>query len=403
MERFAFATYYITIIPYAIAAFIGVLILTPLIGKLGERLGVIDLPANLRKRGDRTKEQRLHTKPKVRLGGLAVMIIFIAVVLLSGRLNTQLIGIIIGNIILIVAGYIDDRYELSPKFQLLFQVIAAAIVVIAGTSIKEVRFSGINLNFATSVTPIEILGYIYNFTFPADILTIFWIVTMINALNWMCGIDALGEMVSIIASLTLGILAMKYGFHEITAISFILAASIAGFLPYNFPPSRILGGTIGEANYGLILASLAIFPGDQPSGAKFGIALIILILPLADMFYVLIRRMIIYKTINPFKLLSISGAIHLHHRLLNMGLSVKKTLFIEVAIFSAFALTTFLISEDKFRLDFLIIISVIVAVMICFAIGAFVQNRIQFFKSRQPKAKVGKIIENETPEEKYKY
>jgi|GEM_PF-393666 len=388
---------YIPLLPYILVAMISVFLITPLIGYFAKKVGVIDLPAHMRSRFDNTKAQRLHTVPKPRLGGLAIIIVVIVLSLAAGLIKNEFVGILIGVLILTISGFLDDKYELSPKIQMLFQIIAAFIVVISGIRIDSIDLLGFHLNLDSFEIP---LLFDLKLIMPGDIFTILWIVSLINAFNWVCGIDALGESVSTITAITIGFISVNHAAPQaaVALMCFILAGAIIGFIPYNFPKAKILSGTIGDINFGFLLSSLAIL-----SKAKFSTTFLLLILPIVDMIYVLLRRIIEFKTINPLKLIAISGRIHLHHRLIDMGFSIKMTLYFEITLFFIFALMAFYFEDIGTETDLIWLFALTVIIMLIFSLSTFIHNRLQYWKKKKLKVKRGKIIKNLPPEEKYKY
>lgn len=389
--------YYKDLFPYLLVALIGVFLITPLVAKFAQSIKAVDLPANLRSRNDTSKEQRLHRVPKLRLGGMGIVIIFMLVTLIKGGLEPEIIGILLGSSVLFIVGFVDDKFEISARIQMLAHIIAATIVVIAGISITNIDIAALNIDLNMYSQEIFHLGsFIYTFIFPADLITIFWIVALINAVNWMCGIDALGESITIITGIAIALISVETGNMQVAFLAFILVGSVAGFFPYNFPPSKILGGTIADANYGFLLSTLAIV-----SDAKLTTSLLLLIIPILDMVYVLLRRIVENKVYNPLKLLSISGSIHLHHRLIRYGFTKKTTLYLEIEFFTILAILAILfenVGKDYFYVHFIII--GLLSISIFMQILALKKKKALEKKKRKP---VARIIKDLSPEEKYMY
>ncbi len=389
--------YYKNFVPYLLIAFIGSFLITPLVAKLAQTIKAVDLPANLRSRTDTSKEQRIHRVPKLRLGGIGVILAFIVAILIKGNLEYEVIGILLGAGVLFIVGFLDDKYEISARYQLIAQIMAATIVVIAGVSITLVDVFGFNLQLnAYSQELFSIGNFAYTFVFPADLITIFWIVALINAVNWMCGIDALGESITIITALAIAFISVETGNTTVALLAFILVGSVAGFFPYNFPPSKILGGTIADANYGFLLSTLAIL-----SEAKMTTSLLLLVIPILDMVYVLLRRIMENKVYNPLKLLSISGSIHLHHRLMRYGFGKKTTLYLEIAFFSILAIIAVLF--ESVGQNFFYIHLIIIGLLFVFVLMQIISLRKEKEQEKKKKKPVARIIKDLSPEEKYKY
>lgn len=390
---------YLNILPLAIVAFFCSLLLTPIVGFISQKYKFIDLPASMRKRTDSTIDQRIHKEAKLRLGGIAVMVPFLVITLLHANLNAQILGIILGLGLIIIVGIFDDKYELSGGMQFLFQAIAASLVVFGGTTVQEVDLAGLSFNFNLFERAIPVANYIYYFRFPADLLTVIWILTIMNALNWVGGIDALGEGMTLIAAVTIMMLSVKIGVPELAFLPAILAGGMLGFIPYNFPPSKIMGGAVGHTGSGFLLAVLAII-----SGAKIPSAIILLSIPLLDMVWVLIHRMKQHRTINIFKLLSVSGRVHLHHRLMGLGFSAKQTLYIESTATLIVSILAFYFGG--FSTQAIVIVAVFAGILLLFTFIS-IRSRVKpASKKKQLHPQEGEppiIDTGPTPEERYAY
>jgi UDP-GlcNAc:undecaprenyl-phosphate GlcNAc-1-phosphate transferase len=388
---------YLQILPYALVTFVAAFLLTPIIGNLAKRFGFIDLPVQQRKRTDKTIKQRIHTSVKPRLGGLAVLFPFIIITLLSVQVNPRVAGILLGLIILIVSGAIDDRFELSAPRQFLLQVLASAIVVFFGVSIAQIDVFGISLNFNWFSHAFVFGHFVYTFVFPADIITILWIMLITNAINWMSGIDAVGEMITIIGSITTTLLAVRFGLYDIAVISAILASGVLGFLPYNYPPSKIFSGTSGNTGYGYLLAVLSIL-----SGGKVVSAIILLSLPLVDMIWVIINRINEHKDVPLLRRPFISGKVHLHHRLMDLGFTPKQTMYIEASLMAVVSVIA--ISFAGFSNSLMAASIVIAALVIIFTVITILQRASKRKKvEMEEKKRTEPPPEGPTPEERFAY
>ena len=377
------------------------LLITPLVGYLAKRFGFVDLPVSQRPRGVRSNEQRIHNSILPRIGGLAVMLSFIVVAFTSSEISAPIWGLMIGVMILMVSGAIDDKYELKSNTQFLFQILAAVITVISGTSITFMQILGVEIDLNWFSSEIFIGNFIYNFVFPADLFTILWIVTIINALNWVFGIDALGEGITIITSFTIMFIAVKTGRPEIAILPAILGASLIGYLPYNYPPSKIISGTIGTSSYGFLIAVLAMM-----SGAKISTAILLLTLPLFDMFWVILYRMTHFKNIPLLKRPFQPGRVHMHHRLMSAGYTMKETLVIETSAMAVIAFIAYYFAGFGTKLLTVSILAVIITIIATVAVFSSKGKR---KKEREKFARIEDdppptIIEKDiSPEEKYAY
>jgi len=261
------------------------------------------------------------TKEKVcRLGGVAIIIGFLAVIFLDGNLviSQKLWGVIAASIFILVFGIIDDFFELDWKTQLLFQIAVAILVFIIGVRVEYIT------NPLGGIVFLNLGKYLI----PSFLFAIFWIVLMINSMNWIDGVDGLSGGVSLIGALTIFLLSLKPEVNQppVAIIAMALSGAILGFLIFNFYPSKILAGTSGSMFMGFILAALAIF-----AGTKIATALLVMAIPIIDAVWVMAERIKSGNSI--FK----SDNRHLHHKLLDLGWSQKKIalFFFSVTVFIA--------------------------------------------------------------------
>jgi UDP-GlcNAc:undecaprenyl-phosphate GlcNAc-1-phosphate transferase len=372
-------------------------LLTPVIGYIAKKYKFIDLPGVLRKRSDKTVAQRIHKTPKLRLGGLSVLIPFVIVVITMLDGNTKIWGLILGLLVLIIGGVLDDKYELNAKKQMLLQILAAVIVVLSGITIMKFDIFGTTIDFSQFSTDINLGLFTYHMIFPADIITIVWILIIINAINWMSGIDAIGEITTFITAFTTMLLSVRAGQMEMAMLSGILAAGVLGFIPYNFPPSKIMSGTAGTTGYGFILAVLAII-----SGSKITSAVTLLSIPLLDMVWVMIYRFIKLKDVPFFKRPFVGGNVHLHHRLMHLGLSTVQVLYVETSVICLISILAFYLGG--FHMPLISLVIIFTVLIIIFSVISILSSKkkkiIVHDKSKDPPP----VVTNEqTPEEKYAY
>lgn len=302
---------------------------------IAERLGIFDEPG----------PRKIHVKAIPRLGGLAIVLaFFIGVIgysLATSRLDfggakflifdQQLIGVLLGAFVLLIVGVLDDIKGLAPIFKLFWHIVAASLVVIFGMSISYIRLpAGLHLELTNWVIPFSILGNHFNFVVWADLLTVFWIVLMINTVNFLDGLDGLAGGISVIAAIVIFFLSLSLGQNAAALLSLIFAGSVLGFLPWNFNPAKIFMGDSGSMFLGFILGVLSVI-----SGGKVATAFLVLGIPVMDVIWVALRR--ITSGHSPFQ----ADKFHLHHRLLAIGLTQRQavlTLYLISAIFGIIAI-----------------------------------------------------------------
>jgi len=330
-----------------LSAFVVAYFSTPLAIKAAYKLGAIDKP----------DQRKVHNQTMPRLGGLAIFLAFMIVTLISSWGNAAFYGILAGGLIVFLVGMLDDMYQLSPWIKLLGQCLAAVVAM----------YFGVIVHFVTNpFDGLLALGYL---SLP---LTFLWIVGVTNAINLIDGLDGLAGGVSAIAAATMGIVSLLHGQTAVAITAFILVAAIAGFLPYNFHPARTFMGDGGSNFLGFVLACLAIM-GTAKSAALISlfVPIVILGIPIFDTFFAIIRR--IYKRAPIF----MPDKDHLHHRLMALGMSHRRSVLIIYGIsafFGGVAVTLSFITSPKASL-------LLALLLLAIVIGA---DRIGMFTGQPP-------------------
>ena len=324
-------------------AFIVAFSSTPAVKKLAFKIGAVDIPKDKR---------RMHNKPIARLGGMAIFAGFIvslafgvvsALLDASGIFPTrQLLGLLVGVFIIVIIGIIDDIKQLGAKFKLVFQIVAALCVVF----ISDTRITNLTNPFASE--GVSQLNDITSF-----ILTVLWIVGITNAINLLDGLDGLAAGVSSISYLSLFFISILNGESSDAIIIAILAGATLGFLPYNFNPAKIFMGDTGSTFLGFTLAVVSI-QGMMKTYAAFSIAipLLVLGLPLFDTISTIIRRILKRKPIME------ADREHLHHRLIDMGLSQKQSVGVMYTASAALGLCAVVLTDRGVLGAIVLIVSV---------------------------------------------
>ena len=256
----------------------------------------------------RRSERHIHKKGVFRIGGIVMILVFNLVTILNPDLvfTPELLGMMFGTLIILAVGVRDDIKEVFWKTQFLFQVMISILVFVVGVRIYYVSnpLTGGIINLDAG------FGIIFSIA-----IVIFWIVLMINSINWLDGIDGLSGGVTFIGAMTVFFLSLKPEVNQppVAIVSVILAGSVLGFIIYNFNPSRVIAGTAGSMFMGFSLAVLAIF-----SGTKIATAILVMALPIIDFLWVIGERVRERESI--FK----PDRRHLHYKLLELGWSQKK-------------------------------------------------------------------------------
>ena len=308
---------------------------TPAVRMLAIKIKAVDVPKDNR---------RMHKVPIPRMGGLAIFAGFLVSVLFFVPLGTEFRSILIGALILVVLGIIDDIVALKPKTKFAGQIIAALIPALSGVSIHGIVNPFVPGQYST-------LGI---FSIP---LTVIWIVGITNAVNFIDGLDGLACGVSAIATVTMFIIAVLFGETYIALMMAALAGACLGFLPYNMNPAKIFMGDTGSMFLGYILATVSIQGLFKFYAViSFAVPFILLGLPIFDTGFAIVRRLL--KGQSPLQ----ADRGHVHHRLIDLGFDQKQSVAILYAFSALMGLTAVILArtnESK-----LIILAI--AVLVCF-------------------------------------
>lgn len=275
---------------------------TPIVKMLAFKIGAVDVPKDNR---------RMHKKPIARLGGLAIFYGFIISILCFAEIDTELRGILIGSVVIVVMGIFDDIYSLNALFKFVVQIGAALIVVMHGVQIDHISSFGIGEN------PYISLGV---FSIP---ITVLWIVGVTNALNLIDGLDGLAAGVSTISTVSLFAISLITREAGVAIVTAAIAGAGFGFLPYNIHPAKIFMGDTGSTFLGFMLASISVvglFKGYAV--ISMAVPFLILGLPIFDTLFAIIRR--VMRGQSPMH----PDRGHVHHRLIDMGFDQTQTVII---------------------------------------------------------------------------
>jgi len=241
---------------------------TPIAQKVAQKYKILDYP---------DKKLKKQKNPVPYLGGIIIYFAFITPVSLLFPFNKKLLGILFASSILLIVGLFDDLKALSPSIKFLFQIVATFILIRSGIFIE--------LTFLSSW---------FNY-----VLSFLWIISIINAINIIDIMDGLASSITILASLTIFVISLYNQQFLITILSISLAASLLGFLKFNWEPAKIYLGDSGSMFIGMVIGSLTIL-GDYSkyNDVAFISGFLILSIPIFDMVYVMSLR--IFQKKSPF-------------------------------------------------------------------------------------------------------
>lgn len=319
----------------------------------------IIVPALLRLAHDRdlllypTEPRQVHTSPIPKFGGIAMFMAFSGGIALSFMLPVERFPEEIERIALLLAGaaivagvmLYDDLVGIAPLPKLAWQLLAAGVMIIP-------RFRGEDHGLVIEQFTNPFGGIIELPLALAVIVTILWIVGMMNTLNWVDGLDGLAATITLVAT---SVLFLHTFFRPagdpqftISLLAVALGAAVVGFLPYNWHPSRILMGDTGAMFLGFALAVISII-----GGAKIATALLALWVPILDVAWVIIYRVLHGR--SPLR----ADRGHLHHRLLDLGWSQPQIVMLFGGLSGALGIASLLIPTPQMKLVLLILAGVI--------------------------------------------
>ena len=312
---------------------------TPIVIRGAQWIGAMDVP----------EARKAHTTPTPRVGGLAVYLGFVAGLAFAAFAAGVLFivpenavywrGLALAATGVMFIGLIDDLRGLSFRWKFAAQILAGVYVWQCGFRIDLVS------------SP---LGGALELGWLSLPLTVLWIVGITNAVNLIDGLDGLASGIALITTVTVAVIAANAGALGVTAACVALSGALLGFLRYNFNPARIFLGDSGSMFLGFVLAVISVRGSQKgPTVVAVLLPLLVLGLPLMDTGVAIIRR--IYRVgvraslleqgrgryiLRNFHHVFLPDRAHIHHRLLDVGLSHRNavlTLYVVALIFAAAA------------------------------------------------------------------
>lgn len=284
-------------------SFLACVCFVPLTKIVAKHIGAIDIP----------DERKVHKKPMPRLGGLAIFLTFLLGYILFGNLNEQMISILIGGFLIVMLGIFDDIKPIRARYKFIVQIIAACVVVFYGNIV---------------LSTISALGLSISFGWLSYPLTVFFILAIINAINLIDGLDGLCSGISAIFFASIICIAVLldriYGLDVLLCV--IMLGACLGFLVYNKPPASVFLGDTGSTFLGFIIAIIALLGYKTATFTSLFIPLIVLLLPILDTIFAMVRRFLKGENIG------MPDKEHLHHQLLKVSKSTRKTVLIIYAV-----------------------------------------------------------------------
>lgn len=297
-----------------LVSFVMAILITPLVRRFAYLIGAVDHP-NARK---------VHLRTMPRIGGLAIFVAFLigyALLLPASRYND---AILIGAVVIILTGLIDDRFQLTARVKLMGQMIATVIVLNSG-----MRIEMINLPFDQQL-------YLGAWSIP---VTCLWLIGITNAINLIDGLDGLAAGVSSIALGTIALLAIIQGNVYLTMMALLLLASTLGFLVHNFYPAKIFMGDTGALFLGYMLAVFSLIGFKNVTLFSLVVPVLLLGLPISDTIFAIVRRLVQGRPpMSPDK-------SHMHHQLIDMGFTTRQAVLLMYGMTLFFGIASILFAK----------------------------------------------------------
>ena len=301
---------------------------TPLVKKLAQKVGAIDVP---------TDGRRMHHTPIPRMGGLAIFIAFLTSVLIFAKIDTEVRGILLGAVIIVILGVLDDIITLHALLKFLVQILAAILVVLQGCRIEH--FMGFQLP--------QWLSY------PVSVV---WIVAITNAVNFIDGLDGLAAGVCAISAGAMLVVALLVADFTSAVMLAAIVGACTGFIPYNFNPAKIFMGDTGSTFLGFMLSTISIYGLFKMYAIiSFAVPFLVLGLPIFDICFAVIRR--VSKGQSPMH----ADRGHVHHRLIDMGFSQKQAVAIAYMLSAILGMAAVVLTNDG-EMQALVFITAVVVV-----------------------------------------
>jgi len=313
-------------------ALVASLFITPMVRKLAAHVGMFD----------ETGERRMHDVPKPRIGGIAIYLgfalaLFVAagIAIAKGRFGTvemhALLGMLFGGTLIVCVGLWDDIMGLRPRFKLISQIVVTLLLMLYG---PDFRIQG-------TPDPLQHGQWLDFAPLIGVAISLLWYLGMMNAINFVDGLDGLLSGLTAISGTFLFAIAMTKGHTVVAIVLSALVGAVVGFLPYNFNPAKIILGDSGALFIGFIFAAAAVV-GDAKSAVTISLVVpaLVLALPIVDTAAAIVRRTRAGRRISE------ADREHFHHQLIfRFGLNVRQAVLLIYAVCLVLGATAFMLSS----------------------------------------------------------
>lgn len=324
-------------------SFVLSIIFTFVVIKVASYLKILDYPSSVRK---------IHNNPTPLLGGVAIFLawlITLAFLYFQGQLFDTKIAVatvasfLLGGLILVINGALDDKYNLAPKISIWGPILASVVVIIGGLKITFVTNPGGGVWDLASL----VAGQAWLFSIISGLITFIWLMLITYTTKLLDGIDGLATSVGLVASIIIFTLSLSWDIKGSTTslLAIALSGALLGFVIFNWHPAKIFLGEGGSTFIGFALGVLALI-----SGSKIATALLVMGLPWLDIFWVIVRR------IKRGQAFWQGDNDHLHFRLLESGFKQKQIVLLYSVVSLFFGIIALFFSTKAKIFSFFILL-----------------------------------------------
>lgn len=316
-------------------------------------------------------ERTVHHGKISRIGGVAIYISFIVSMAYFIQADRAINGMILGGSLMFFAGLIDDLIDMKPTVKLMFEIVAALILIGFGVGVDVLR-----LPFGIRIDSIVI----------SALFTIIWIVGVTNAVNLIDGLDGLAGGMSVVILVVIGCIAIVERRIDIMSITFILAASTFGFLMYNAHPASIFMGDCGSLFLGFMISAISLLGFKSSTILTLALPILLLMLPIIDTISAILRR-----TLKGRKFLEADKS-HIHHLLMKQ-FGHRNTVIIMCGITMLFGFSAFMYMLNE-QIGFMVMLVMLLVVEIFIEKSAMISEKFHPLMGlyRRIKNKILKIL-----------
>lgn len=346
---------YTNLFMMVLVTFLFVALFMPIIKQIAIHIGALDIP----------NKRKVHKVPIPRLGGLGIYFGFLLGYMLFGWESIQMNAILIGSFIVIITGILDDIKPIPAKYKFIGQLIASAVIPFyGGIILKDISAFGLYIKFG-ALSPF---------------ITMIFITAIMNCINFIDGLDGLAGGISAIYFLMIGIIAILFKSTGLDVVlTFIMFGATLGFLVHNFYPAKIFMGDSGSLFLGYIISVISLLGYKNVTFTSLIVPIFLLAIPIVDTLFAIIRRLLKHESI------AMPDKCHLHHQLLKLNFSIRKSVLIIYLIDILFAAASIIyaIGDNDFEIMIIYIILFILVVILIWKTDIISDKKISLFHKKE--------------------